>query len=426
MDAMAKDQPVFLLTGHSTFANRGCEALVRSTCMFLREQDPSSRILVPSSDPMADARQWPGHARMGISFVDVPTPTTTSRAIRKLWRIASKGGRAMPFAPSFQRPVHSTLDSAHAVISIGGDVYSTDYGLDSLREIMAVDALAMQKGLPTFLWGASVGPIDAATGVVPILIEHLNRLDGISVREEISLEYLSRLGVRQPSRVWDGAFWLEPDATGVEHLRGEPGRRLLGLNVSPLIDRFRQDRTPFVKMLAEAVRRLVAEGPFTVLLIPHVTSRTADKSNCDFKLLSDVLSALEPAAHVHLVPDTLNASQLKHIISECDLFVGARTHSTIAAYSTGVPTLSISYSVKSRGLCQDLFGTDRYLLEARALDPNSLLDAVNRVSADSVAIKAKLGGAWRREQRQFVEAFSRRVVASAVGSRRQALRERRS
>ena len=38
------------------------------------------------------------------------------------------------------------------------------------------------------------------------------------------------------------------------------------------------------------------------------------------------------------------------------MFVGARTHATIAAYSTGVPTLSIGYSVKARGIARDLFG----------------------------------------------------------------------
>ena len=40
------------------------------------------------------------------------------------------------------------------------------------------------------------------------------------------------------------------------------------------------------------------------------------------------------------------------------MFIGARTHATIAAYSTCVPTLVIGYSVKSRGIAKDIFGTD--------------------------------------------------------------------
>ena len=40
------------------------------------------------------------------------------------------------------------------------------------------------------------------------------------------------------------------------------------------------------------------------------------------------------------------------------MFVGARTHATIAAYSTGVPTLAVGYSVKARGIARDIFGTE--------------------------------------------------------------------
>ena len=47
------------------------------------------------------------------------------------------------------------------------------------------------------------------------------------------------------------------------------------------------------------------------------------------------------------------------IISKCRFFVVARTHATIAAYSTGVPTIVISYSVKSRGIARDLFGDEK-------------------------------------------------------------------
>ena len=45
-----------------------------------------------------------------------------------------------------------------------------------------------------------------------------------------------------------------------------------------------------------------------------------------------------------------NCMVIKGYISRCELFIGARTHATIAAYSTGVPTLVLGYSVKARGI----------------------------------------------------------------------------
>ena len=50
--------------------------------------------------------------------------------------------------------------------------------------------------------------------------------------------------------------------------------------------------------------------------------------------------------------------QLKGYIAKCRFFVGARTHATIAAYSTEVPTLVVGYSIKSRGIAKDIFGSE--------------------------------------------------------------------
>jgi len=56
--------------------------------------------------------------------------------------------------------------------------------------------------------------------------------------------------------------------------------------------------------------------------------------------------------------------------------VGARTHSTIAAYSTCVPTIVLGYSIKSRGIALDLFGTtENYVLPVQELKQGELRDA---------------------------------------------------
>ena len=57
--------------------------------------------------------------------------------------------------------------------------------------------------------------------------------------------------------------------------------------------------------------------------------------------------------------DDNNCMALKGIISKCKLFVGARTHATIAAYSTCVPTIAVGYSIKARGIARDIFGTEK-------------------------------------------------------------------
>ena len=50
------------------------------------------------------------------------------------------------------------------------------------------------------------------------------------------------------------------------------------------------------------------------------------------------------------------ASEYKGLISNCFVFIGARTHSTIASRSSYVPTVAIAYSVKAYGILKDIFG----------------------------------------------------------------------
>ena len=80
-----------------------------------------------------------------------------------------------------------------------------------------------------------------------------------------------------------------------------------------------------------------------------------------------------PAFHTTKIPYH-NCMELKGYIARCKFFVGARTHATIAAYSSCVPTLVLGYSVKSRGIANDLFQTnEHYVLPVQSLsDPLEL------------------------------------------------------
>ena len=88
-------------------------------------------------------------------------------------------------------------------------------------------------------------------------------------------------------------------------------------------------------------------------LIPHAVQN----GNDDRDPLKELYAAFQDSGRVCLIKDQ-SASQLKSIISLCSSFIGARTHAVIAAYSSGVPTLALGYSVKAKGLAEDIFGVD--------------------------------------------------------------------
>jgi polysaccharide pyruvyl transferase WcaK-like protein len=132
---------------------------------------------------------------------------------------------------------------------------------------------------------------------------------------------------------------------------------------------------------------VVKEG-FNVLLIPHVTARGRKLSMNDEELLRQFLSRFPKTCQcVRLLPAGLSAGQIKWVIARCRFLVAARTHATIAGYSSGVPTVAIGYSTKARGIARDIFGHEQYVVAAPHLCHNALRRAWDDLKRDEAAIR---------------------------------------
>ena len=115
------------------------------------------------------------------------------------------------------------------------------------------------------------------------------------------------------------------------------------------------------------------------------------EANNDLKPLERLYNDFAHSNRVVLLGD-YNCNQLKGFIARCRFFVGARTHATIAAYSSGVPTLVLGYSVKSKGIAKDLFGTyEKYVLPVQSLsDPYELTEHFKWIFEQETAIREHL------------------------------------
>ena len=111
----------------------------------------------------------------------------------------------------------------------------------------------------------------------------------------------------------------------------------------------------------------------------------------DRKTLAQLYETYADNDRVILFED-MSCQRLKYIISKCRAFIGARTHATIAAYSSMVPTLVVGYSVKARGIARDLFGTEEhYVLPVQSLsDPAELIGAYEWMMEREEEIRRRL------------------------------------
>lgn len=377
------------LTGQRSFGNRGCEAIVRSTVIMLNQIFGKIEVLVPSDDIARDQQQWPESADYGVCFVHAYMP-----AHMRFWahfqRLPFKWLKQAGWPFPFPKTVREDIRSVDAVLAVGGDNYSLDYRLPSL--LMGLDSLAMELGKPVFLWGASVGPFEAEPDFVPTVRDHLKKMTTIFARESITYSYLTQtLGLTNVLQMADPAFTLAKESVEVNSFWPKHGSNgVLGLNISPLIERYKfsgQDlRAETIQFIHDAV-----EKGFGVLLVSHVVPLDGTEKNNDASYMAAMLSELSALGDaVTIMPSGFNASQIKYVISLLRFFIGARTHATIAALSNSIPTLSIAYSVKAKGINRDLLGDMPVVLPTPELTADTLMAGLDYLIANEVEIKAQL------------------------------------
>ncbi|QNH04850.1 polysaccharide pyruvyl transferase family protein [Pseudomonas sp. B11D7D] len=392
------------LSGQIAFDNRGCEAIVRSTVGVLRNAYPGIEILVPSDDIARDERQWPTAADHGVHFVPAYVPWF-GRYWVHLQRLpfAFLKRAAWPFAfPEFLKTQISSVD---AVIAIGGDNYSLDYRLPSL--IMAIDYLAMQLDKPVFLWGASVGPFEKEPDFVPAITQHLKAMKCIMVRESVSYQYLTQtLGLGNVQQMVDPAFTLTPETIETtEFMPDGSNAGVVGLNVSPLIERYRRADQDLLGEVVSFIRWLVREQGYGVLLVPHVVPLVGASDNDDAIYMRRIIEAApDLAGCLKMMPADLNAAQIKNVISRVRFFIGARTHATIAALSSGLPTISIAYSIKARGINRDLFDDEAVVLPTPELSDAALQKKFLYLVTHEEMLRERLREALPRYRQQVEQA----------------------
>lgn len=332
---------------HAGSDNHGCEAIVRSTTEMLDEM-----YTLYSLNPDKDTKY--GIDKICEIKGDIPTPYRRKSIKWLLSAIQTKITGKIDLAVKFQRAKLLSETLAGAIfLSIGGDNYCYP-GTDVLA---AINRNIKKKGAKIVLWGCSIEP---SLLKEPEIAEDIKSFDLITARESISYEALSAINTNTV-QVVDPAFTLRTEMLPLPDnwLEGN----MIGINASPLILKSGKDSDTVYLAYKILIQKILNNTDCGIALIPHVV---CDMNN-DLDILEQLYNEFKESNRVILIGDH-SCTELKGYIARCRFFVGARTHATIAAYSSCVPTLVLGYSVKSRGIAKDLFGTDKnYVLPVQSL-----------------------------------------------------------
>ena len=353
---------------HCGSDNHGCEAIVRSTTKILNTQ-----LNLWSSAPDADIAY--GLNDIVNVVEDTKHPPTGIKLFE--FRVHHKlTGSDYLYTKFEHEDFFSSICPGDICLSIGGDNYC--YG--GKEYLGYYNQIIHEKGGKTVLWGCSFEPseMDSATA------KDIARYDLITARESISYEALKAVNPNT-ILVADPAFAL--DSIEQPLPEGWQEGNTIGINASPLIMQCAKDSSIAYEAYRRLIERILDTTDTTVALIPHVVVETND----DRIPLQSLLDEFSSTSRVLLV-ENHTAPELKGFISRCRMFIGARTHATIAAYSTCVPTLVLGYSVKSKGIAHDIFGTDEhYVLPVQGLqNPNELSDGFEWLLLNEESIRSHL------------------------------------
>lgn len=333
---------------HAGSDNHGCEAIVRSTVNIL---DEKSRLYSLNADK---------DLKYGIDKIcdikkDIVTPYSRNSLKWFFSAVQTKTTGKIDLAVKFQRKaLLENIAPDEVFLSIGGDNYCYS-GTDILA---AVNRNIKRKGAKLVLWGCSVEPELLKQ---PEIVADLKEFDLITARESISFNVLKTINANTV-KVVDPAFTLPKKLLSLPDnwLEGN----MVGINASPLILQNGKDSNTVYMAYRMLIQEIIDKTNCGVALIPHVVC----SGNNDLELLAQLYDEFKENDRVILIEDH-NCMELKGYIARCRFFVGARTHATIAAYSSCVPTLVLGYSVKSRGIARDLFGSEKnYVLPVQSLE----------------------------------------------------------
>lgn len=335
-----------LIVLNAVVYNRGSEALIRGLVQICKESYSDSEIYLSSSEDDFDSKLNIPNVNF---YIKKYTNNKKNTLIGFLLLVIKKIFRAEKF---YNKMILSNLikvaKKMDLIIVIGADNYDSSYGM--IKKLSHMNTILREKtNCNMLLYDCSLEEKDINKEVM----NDLEKFDLVTVRESLTYKNFQKILPKDKLKYYpDPAFIINPEEVELPVEWKE--NNMLGLNLSSLIteDKYGGGQKLVLESYFNLIEYVIDNTDLNIALIPHVMK------NSDLSTLRILYDKYKNTRRLILIDnEALTAVQLKYIISKCSLFVGARTHSTIAAYSSYVPTLVLGYSIKSKGIATDIFGT---------------------------------------------------------------------
>ena len=209
-----------LMYAHAGSGNHGCEAIVRSVCGILGQEN---KVAVISNNADEDrSYNLDGACRL-IQERDISKRFFTHTLYYARRKLTGKGESFLEYRYANAKP----FENYRFAVSIGGDNYCYDM---MIKDLENANRMFHQNGLKTILLGCSIEP-DLIKNRADIR-EDMKLYDRIIARESITYNALKDAGLENVVMCPDPAFALKPEETEMpEEFIGKTCSGMVGINV---------------------------------------------------------------------------------------------------------------------------------------------------------------------------------------------------
>jgi len=233
-----------------------------------------------------------------------------------------------------------------------GDSFSDIYGMERFIRRTVVKNLVIRSDTPLILGSQTYGPYKSlyAKKYARYILKKSTK---VFARDDLSLKVVKDISGVQAIRTVDVAF-----AMGYTKNVMDSEKINVGFNPSGLLWQGGYNKNnqfglkvDYQKYCCEVILKLLANPKYCVYLVPHVLSNNLEEVDNDMVACVELIKKYP---QLKMASKFTTPVEAKSFISGLSVFIGARMHATIAAFTTNVPVIPFSYSPKFEGLFSSL------------------------------------------------------------------------
>jgi polysaccharide pyruvyl transferase WcaK-like protein len=237
-----------------------------------------------------------------------------------------------------------------------GDSFTDMYSLKYFKSLLLRKKIAQFFNSNYYLLPQTYGPFSSEKSK-KLALQVIKKAKKVYCRDDLSKKLVEDVVPKDKLFLTsDLAFKLKYD--GLAYPLKKNNNTHIGINISGLLFKggfnslnqfdLKIEYPNFINLL---LNYYCNKSEYEVHLIPHVIDLGINSYDDDYK----VCQMLKKTYPKLILPEPfVTPIQAKSYISNMDFFIGSRMHSTVAAFSSMVPTVPVSYSRKFEGLYRSI------------------------------------------------------------------------